>query len=420
MVTGWFWVAMGELKVWGGDAKVVASNGEIERVLAGLAACETWLRQMIEPLDYFRQPGKRMAVGLELPRILERLDWLQTACRTASDAYFLGESELVGDIPAMAGAAVDVGLFRETAISVVEVAGPGAGPGADFASGQNGRPSGLVEVGSSPPNTIAGLVGTLGQVDDAAADQIRVDRLTPVRASGGPAGSFGFEASGQNLAAGALFVAYIPGTQIWAATAKQNVFDATSNVAAMASRGVAASERAVDQALRLAGAGRGDRVVLVGHSQGGILAGNLASRQGYQTHDAKARGTGYQVAGLVTIGAPIGQLANLNRVPTLSIEHTNDLVPKLDNQPNPLQSNWVTATREVKAEGLTGPHAIDRYRETALLVDQKAAEAKGLSGPGVDSSGLAAIRGEILGLLKGRKIEKSSWFQLNRELENAK
>jgi pimeloyl-ACP methyl ester carboxylesterase len=385
------------LKVWGGDAKVVASNAEIERVLSGLQSCESWLRQMIEPADYLRQPGKRLAVGLELPRVFERLNWLQLSCRSAGEAYFQGESELVGDIPALAGAAVDAGLFRETEVSVVEVSAP-VGAAADSGA-----------VGAPAPTSIAEMIEILGQVDDAAAEKIRVDRLTPVLAPGGPAGSFGFEADGQNLTtAGALFLAYIPGTQIWSATAGKNVFDATSNVAAMASRNSAASERAVDQALRQAGAGRGDRVILVGHSQGGIVAGNLASRQGYQSHDAKARGTGYQVAGLVTIGAPIGQLANLNRVPTLSIEHTNDLVPKLDNQPNPLQANWVTATREVRAEGLTGPHEISKYRETAGLVDRSA------------SSGLADIRSQILGVVRGHQIEKSSWYQLNRVLENAK
>jgi len=389
---------MAGLRVWGGDAKVVASNAEIERVLAGLQSCESWLRQMVEPSDYLRLPGKRLAVGLELPRVFERLDWLKLSCRTASEAYFQGESELVGDLPAIAEAAVDAGMFRETDVSVVEVAGP------------TGVATGAVSVGAPAPSSMAQLIGNLGQVDDAAADKIRVDRLTPVLASGGPAGSLGFEGSGENLVgAGALFVAYIPGTQIWSATKDKNVFDATSNVAAMAGRNSAASERAVDQALRQAGAGRGDRVFLVGHSQGGIVAGNLASRQGYQSHDAKARGTGYRVAGLVTIGAPIGQLADLIRVPTLSIEHANDFVPKLDNRPNPLQGNWVTVTREVEAEGLTGPHEIERYRETAELVDRGAPEP-----------GLQDIRRQILSQLDGHKIEKSSWFQLNRVLENAK
>jgi len=382
---------MGELKIWGGDAKVVASNGEIERVLAGLQACEGWLRQMAEPLDYFRQTGKSMAVGLELPRVFERLDWLQLSCRTASEAYFQGESELVGDIPAMAGLAVEAGLFSETEVSVVEMAGP------------TGGTAGKVFPGSPAPSSIAQLVGTLGQVDDAAADKIRVDRLTPLLAS-----------------SGALFVAYVPGTQIWSATKGKNVFDATSNVAAMAGRNLAASERAVDQALRMAGDGRGDRVLLVGHSQGGIVAGNLASRQGYQSHDAKARGTGYQVAGLVTIGSPIGQLADLVRVPTLSIEHTNDVVPKFDNRQNPLQSNWVTATREVKAEGLTGPHEIARYRETAELVDRTATQPASSTRlvDEVARPGLQDIRQQILSVLAERKIEKSSWFQLNRVLEN--
>jgi hypothetical protein len=353
---------VGDIKAWGGDAKVVASSSEITRVIAQIRLAQECLRQLLQPIDLIAGPNqlKRIGVALELGGVLEKLDHLESACVAASREYFSGEEEIAADLPSMAEGAIDSGIFRETQVGVRQVRAP-------------------IQELARAPDSIEAFVANLHSTDDRGENLIRVDLLPD-----------------------SLFIAYIPGTQIWAATAGKNPFDATSNVAAMAGPNLAATERGVQEALRQAGAGRHDRVILVGHSQGGIIAANLASREGVQSHDAKAPGTQFRVVGLITAGAPIGHLRDRVGVPTLSLEHTNDLVPHLDGQKNPIKENWATATRQVKADGLTGPHELSRYQETAKLVDE------------IDYDGVQKIRGEILGLVAGAEVVETRWFEISR------
>lgn len=374
---------MGDIKAWGGDAKVVASSAEISRVIAQIRLAQDCLRQLLQPIDLVAGSNqlKRIGVALELGGVLEKLDHLESACIAASREYFSGEQEIAADLPSMAEGAIDSGLFRETLVGVRQVGAPGSaaalGPGMAAGSPTAQTPAGA-------PASIESFVANLHSTDDRGDNLIRVDLLPD-----------------------SLFIAYIPGTQIWAATAGKNPFDATSNVAAMAGPNLAATERGVQEALRQAGAGRHDRVILVGHSQGGIIAANLASREGVQSRDAKAPGTQFRVVGLITAGAPIGHLRDRVSVPTLSLEHTNDLVPHLDGQKNPIKENWATATRQVKAEGLTGPHELAKYQETAKLVDE------------IDHDGVQKIRGEILGTVAGAQVLETRWYEISR-LDNAK
>jgi pimeloyl-ACP methyl ester carboxylesterase len=133
----------------------------------------------------------------------------------------------------------------------------------------------------------------------------------------------------------------------------------------------------------LAGVGAGDSVMFVGHSQGGLVAANLASAAGAQTNGAGARrglasNPAYRVAGLVTVGAPIAHLAGKLEVPTMAIEHTNDVVPKLSLKANPLTENWVTVSRETPTDpannrsDLVEAHDLEAYRDTAKQADESA------------------------------------------------
>jgi pimeloyl-ACP methyl ester carboxylesterase len=241
------------------------------------------------------------------------------------------------------------------------------------------------------PDRIAELIWHLQRTDEHSQNRIRIDRLAPM---------VGF-------AAEPLFVAYIPGTQVWAATAGENAFDATSNVAALAGPNLAASERGVEQALAMAGATAGARVLLVGHSQGGIIAGNLATRSGFHFFKGPVPNTNFKVVGLLTAGAPIGHLRNQMNVPTMALEHSNDVVPKLDGQLNPNRENWVTATRRLDGANPLQAHELKRYVETAKLVDE------------ADDPGAAAIRGKILKLTEGTAVAETRWFEISRAGERA-
>lgn len=390
------------LKTWGGDAKVVASSLEIERVLAKIRLAEECLRSMVTPFSLLGQASsdlgeglssgfgggfgqaKSIAVGLELPALIQKLEHLELACLEASRAYFQGETEIAADIPNLAEAAVEVGVFRETGVQVREVSVlglPVSGHGE----------AGLLTNPQKSPDRLTELIWHLQRTDEHSKNQIRVDRLTPITG-----------ATADPLAQDPLFIAYVPGTQEWAMNAGENAFDATSNVAAMANPGLAASERGVEQALAMAGATAGARVLLVGHSQGGIISANLATRSGFHFFNGSVPTTQFKVVGLVTAGAPIGHLRNQMNVPTMALEHSNDLVPKLDGQLNPNRSNWVTATRKIPEANALEAHRLENYVETAKLVDQ------------ADDAGATTIRNKILDLTRGTQVVETRWFELTR------
>jgi len=404
------------LKTWGGDAKVVASNLEIERVLAKIRLAEECLRSMVTPFSLLGQAGsdlaeglnsgfgggpagglgqaKSIAVGLELPALIQKLEHLELACLEASRAYFQGETEIAAELPNLAEAAVDAGVFRETGVMVREVGAlclPLPSSGLAQEPGLEWRNAGNLASPQKSPDRLAELIWHLQRTNEHSKNQIRVDRLTPI-----------YGGSDAPLVQDSLFIAYVPGTQEWAMSAGENAFDATSNVAAMASPGLAASERGVEQALAMAGAVAGARVLLVGHSQGGIISANLATRSGFHFFNGPVPTTHFKVVGLVTAGAPIGHLRNQMNVPTMAIEHSNDLVPKLDGQLNPNRSNWVTATRKIEGANPLEAHELQNYVETAKLVDQ------------ADDPGAAAIRSKILDLTKGTQVVETRWFELTR------
>ena len=154
-------------------------------------------------------------------------------------------------------------------------------------------------------------------------------------------------------------VVYIPGTQS-SKLAGENVFNVGSNISVMTSTELAASELAVRQSLEKLKITDSDRFILIGHSQGGIIASNLAISGDYQT------------AGLISVGAPIAH-QELD-IPVVSIEHANDIVPALSGQTNPISETWVTVQNSPEAETIVDAHSMNTYIETARLMDQSSDE----------------------------------------------
>lgn len=93
-------------------------------------------------------------------------------------------------------------------------------------------------------------------------------------------------------------------------------------------------------------------ILLAGHSQGGIIAANIAADPGFTAR--------YQVDAVVTAGSPVNTIPVNPDVPVLNFHHTTDIVPKLDlgglhPQPN---------VTEVHLPRLTDPasaHAVPTY-----------------------------------------------------------
>ena len=166
------------------------------------------------------------------------------------------------------------------------------------------------------------------------------------------------------------WVVAIPGTQSMSLGAGSNPFDNRTNLAAMA--GVADDSSAlVAEALRSAGARRGEEVLLAGHSQGGMVAARLAG-------DATFAST-YTVRSVLTLGSPIGEMAIPSATQALAMENGSDTVPAVDGAPNPDKPNVTTVVRDLTvstdprdvaaAGSLFAAHDLGVYALTADEVD---------------------------------------------------
>ncbi|QIM19922.1 hypothetical protein G7075_00225 [Phycicoccus sp. HDW14] len=155
---------------------------------------------------------------------------------------------------------------------------------------------------------------------------------------------------------GSAWVVAVPGTQEWSPRAGPNPFDLTSDVrsvtggATLAAAGVAAALEAAQPP------GDDGPVLLVGHSQGGILAAALASDAGFRSR--------HRVTHVVTTGSPVGVFAVPGSVRVLSVEHADDPVPTLDLTPDPGRPTWLTLRAGEGPATDVRRHALDEYVRT--------------------------------------------------------
>jgi hypothetical protein len=174
------------------------------------------------------------------------------------------------------------------------------------------------------------------------------------------------------------WVVVVPGTQEWSPRAGTNPFDVTTDVRAMLGDAtVAAAGVALALERARAASGRSDPddpVLLVGHSQGGILAAALASDPTFRAR--------HHVTHVVTSGAPVGLFPVGADVRVLAVEHTDDPVPRLDLSPNPASSRWVT----IRAPRGRAPVDVTSHRREAYVETVAAAEgAPHGTVPGLDA-----------------------------------
>jgi len=164
------------------------------------------------------------------------------------------------------------------------------------------------------------------------------------------------------------WVVQVPGTHGGWAEGDPVPMDWPANVALML-RATSASKVAAEQALSLAQAGRAsprDRVVLVGHSQGGIVAAALASDPAFARR--------HRVSHVLAAGAPIDDFPVPDTTQVLSLQHHTDPVHALDLSPPPDRRSWTTveasAPIAARAHLTAGAHALVAYRSTAAAVDR--------------------------------------------------
>jgi len=159
----------------------------------------------------------------------------------------------------------------------------------------------------------------------------------------------------------------ITGTTDWGLFQRRNpvVSGVATNLRAMGKQDTAYAQGVI-AALRASGVQPNEAVMLVGHSQGGLIAAQLAVDL--------SRTQQYRITHLVTAGAPIGQFELPRSVQTLSLEARGDLVPELDGRLNPSRPNQITVrldhaggdAHSVERSYLPAAEGIDRSVDRSL------------------------------------------------------
>ena len=182
----------------------------------------------------------------------------------------------------------------------------------------------------------------------------------------------------------------IRGTQSFA-IGQSGPQDMTTNLQGVA--GMASDQlNAVMEAMDAAGISPEDAVEFAGHSQGGIMAAQLAADPG-----VRAR---YNVVSVVTAGSPTATVAPSD-VPVLSYENSGDIVPGLDG--NATRGDNVTTVRFHDYEATAHPEdPVPSSHSAPLYVDEIRSTldaARASSDPGLNALAAAeAHRTQALGL----------------------
>lgn len=160
------------------------------------------------------------------------------------------------------------------------------------------------------------------------------------------------------------YVVYLSGTIDAGLKPTQEPWDMTSNISAIAELDSGSYQAAV-QAMRQAGITAEDNVIIVGHSQGGLIAAQLAASGDYRVSD------------VVTVGAPLHQVEIPEEVNVVAVEHAEDVIPSLSGVAVPAATAaHLTVTRSLYSTAqaprgeLLPAHNLSRYIETAAVMDR--------------------------------------------------
>lgn len=150
-----------------------------------------------------------------------------------------------------------------------------------------------------------------------------------------------------------------------------------------------AADALVISAMAAAGIRPGERVLIAGHSLGGMVAVNLARNPALRER--------FTFGGVVTFGSPVGHLPPVEGVPTLNVQNAEDPFSGASGQvgarPGGPADGEVVVVRELGAGAgvLASAHHLGVYAETAAEVD------------GSDSPGLMSWRAQTADLWAGEQ-----------------
>lgn len=370
---------MAELRIYGGDPRVIATLEELKRVAILLARVADILRSSIWNLA--SNPIANLQLGFLVPAISDRLDQLARFCDLAASEYFSTEQQISAKfrtefelwqqtgklIAASPGPAMISGGITATTVAALAISGLTQLPSQSATSHIRGATAlAPVVIGtSSVPAAVRNVLPLLGKPLEYGARLVQYQSQLPAKNLYEHARKLRalYQTPGQiqieryQLGSANQFVVYIPGTQVFSSHSP-NPLSAKSNLYAMAKPGLAPSEQSVRAALNQAGIGRQDRVLLIGHSQGALIASNIA-----------VANPGFRVSGLISFGGPIAH-ADLTGIPTVALENSADPVPALGGMANPLGRDLVTVISDREASSVVAAHGMDSYVRTAIEADQ--------------------------------------------------
>jgi len=160
---------------------------------------------------------------------------------------------------------------------------------------------------------------------------------------------------------GPRHVVYLPGTDDMLTTPASRDGDARdlpTNFAAVSGVSTTYAD-GILEAMKQAGIAPGEPVALVGHSQGGIMAGWLATHQ--ET---------YAITNVVTAGSPVGDQGDYPAsTHVLSLENRGDLIPLTEGEQNADAGNHVTVGFDDSGTSIVGNHDLARYVDGGGAVD---------------------------------------------------
>lgn len=191
-------------------------------------------------------------------------------------------------------------------------------------------------------------------------------------------------------------IVYLPATTSQSTDASAETTDNTTNVETAAGFD-SAQHVVVRAAIEEAGIGPDDEVMLVGYSQGGLLAGSLLADDAFRSR--------VNVTTVLTVGAPITD-APPGGVDMLSVEHAQDLIPDLDGRANRDAAHWTTLTVD-----------LDEAEQRAALARRGLPQQdidRAFSGPTYAHGGLL-YDGTIRGLEQARDPRMADWRKRNRD-----
>lgn len=297
---------------------MLSSRAEIERVRNSLVLTTEFLTGKIL-LDLISGSELKMAhLAIRLPAIITRIKRLIGACETMLQQFSATESRLVATMALEAGTIS--GLIRESPVAASQIR--------------------QVSNGIAPP-TIQDMAARMKQLENYGSAIVRIEKY----------------ASG--------VIVYLPGTKTGSLGWTNNPMDMKANLQEFVGQ-PSNLQGGVIMELKAAGVTANDRVMLVGHSQGGLAAMSMAE-------ESSSGSFPYKVVNVVTFGSPVGQKNVNSEVNVLSLENDSDLVPKLDGRGNPTTPNWLT----LRSKSIGDPisvHLMESYQRNSLQMQLSASQ----------------------------------------------